>query len=167
MDKEYSFKESLALVKNLLKQKAHPTQKHLIPGSVLMYKYNAKDKEKRYDRTPLTMVLSKSKTYMLGLNLHWCPYPMRVTLIKAFFKINKKNIKEQKPLELDYKMIKPYLKRLGYFPVIRLYIRKRMSAGAIIIPPERLLEVAKTKSETFTGGVSAEKLYSKAKKGKI
>jgi len=63
---ELNFKDSIAKVKDFLKQKAEPTQKVLISGKVLMYKYNAKDKTQVYDRTPLTMVLSKSNTYMLG-----------------------------------------------------------------------------------------------------
>ena len=131
---ELNFKDSIAKVKDFLKQKAEPTQKVLISGKVLMYKYNAKDKTQVYDRTPLTMVLSKSNTYMLGLNLHWCPYAMRKKLIDFFIKINRPRIKQGLEPELNYHQVKPVLAKLGFYPVIRLYIRKRMSAGAIVIP---------------------------------
>ena len=160
---ELNFKDSITKVKDFLKQKAEPTQKVLISGKVLMYKYNAKDKTQVYDRTPLTMVLSKSNTYMLGLNLHWCPYAMRKKLIDFFIKINRPRIKQGLEPELNYHQVKPVLARLGFYPVIRLYIRKRMSAGAIVVPTSALYEVIRIKSETFTGkAVSAEQLYKRA-----
>jgi len=57
------------------------------------------------------------------------------------------------------------LKGLGYAPCIRLYINSRMGRVGVVIPPERLLEVSKLKTESFTNGkYSAAQLYNMAKK---
>ena len=156
--------DSIELIKKLIKKKSVKTQRNLRVGDVIIYQYDPKDKRNTYDRTPLVMVLRKSKSYMLGLNLHWCPIPMRMILIKFLLKINKKNIKQNNQFEINYTRVKPLLYKLGFHPVIRLYIRNRMSDKMVIIPHQHMLEVIKTKSETFTGGISAERMYLKAVK---
>ena len=79
--------------------------------------------------------------------------------------MNEQNIKKNKPLKFSYDDLKPMLKSLGYSPCIRLYINKRISNTGVIIPPERLMEVARLKTETFTKGrYSASQLFQMAKK---
>jgi hypothetical protein len=141
-------------------------KKSLIPGNLLFYFYDAKDKEQTYDKTPLVLVLRRSKGYTLGLNFHWLPMPLRILLVKKILSMNKKNIKNNKPLDFNYKDLKPFLKKLGYAPCIRLYITSRISSKGVLIPSSSLMEATKIKSETFTKGkYSAEQLYKKALKG--
>ena len=69
-----------------------------------------------------------------------------------------------KPLEFDYRQLKPMLKSLGYAPCIRLYINGRMGRIGVPIPPDRLSEIARVKGESFTKGrYSASELYQMAK----
>ena len=78
--------------------------------------------------------------------------------------MNEKNIKNNKPLEFSYMQLRPMLKSLGYAPCIRLYINKRISGTGVVIPPERLMEVARLKTETFTAGkFSASQMFQRAK----
>lgn len=150
--------DSIKLVKNLIKTKATPTKQNLIVGRVIIFKYKAKQKTGVYDATPFALVLSKSKSYMLGINFHWCPIKLRLSLLNYIFKKNKTNIKNNRPLEITYNDLKRILKTPAYRPIVRLYIRKRMSNQSVLIPYENLEQIAKTKSETFTG-VSENKLY--------
>ncbi|EPY7847966.1 hypothetical protein ACXG0S_001931 [Campylobacter coli] len=155
--------DSLKLVKNLIKTKSVEKGQILKPGNLVIFKYNPKDTSVKYDRTPLCLVLRKSKSYTLGINFHWCPIPMRKMLLNAIFQLNKKNIKENKPLDIDWHRIKPMLKKFGFFPIIRLYINSRIYRRAVKIPNENMKQIIETKTETFIG-VSAEALYKKALK---
>jgi hypothetical protein len=90
---------------------------------------------------------------------------MRINLIKHIIRSNEKNIKNGLPLEFSYDELKPMLRGLGYAPCIRLYINKRISSTGVVIPPDRLVEVARLRTETFTNGkYSAEQLYAIARK---
>lgn len=158
---------SIKLIKDLIKTKSVPRSGNLRPGNFLIYKYNAKDKKRVFDKTPLVFVLRVSKSYMLGLNLHWLPLGLRKTFVKIIFKLNSSNIRKSKPLEVDYYQLKPFLKKFGMVPVIRLYIKSRISQQVVKIPNENIVEICQTKSETFSGGIPAEKLYRMAKRSKI
>ena len=154
--------DSLKLVKNLIQTKLTPTKQNLKVGRILMYQYNAKDSTQRYDFTPFTIVLGVSKSYMLGINLHWCPIKMRLSLINWIFKRNKQNIKNNKPLSISYQDLKGILRSKAYRPIIRCYIIKRMSKRSVLIPYEYMEQIAKTKSETFVG-TSENTLYKLAR----
>lgn len=155
--------DSLKLVKNLIRTKTEEKGRVLRPGNLIIFKYDPKDKLQKYDRTPLCLVLRKSKSYTLGINFHWCPIPMRKILLNIILKLNKKNIKQNKPLEIDYNTLKPFLFKYGYYPIIRLYINRRIYQRAVQIPYTHMKQIIETKSETFIG-VSENKLYMKALK---
>lgn len=163
--KELSKKDSNEKVKDLLKQRINlQARYHLKPGNIVLTSYNAKFKEFTYDKTPLVLVLKRGRKYTLGLNFHWLPVTMRMYLVNHILKINKENIKNNKPLDFSYADLKPMLKKLGYAPCIRKYINARMGKQGVVIPPERLTEVARVKTESFTNGrYSANQLFQMAK----
>lgn len=165
--KELTPVQSYAAVKDLLKERKSMTTSDLVPGNLVFTFYDAKYKEFTYDRTPLALILKRSSKYTLVLNFHWLPLKMRINLIKHIILMNKKNVKKNLPLTFSYSDLKPMLKSLGYAPCIRLYINNRIGRTGVIIPPDRLIEVARLRTETFTNGkYSAEYLYSKARKSK-
>lgn len=165
--KELTATQSIKLVKDYLKNKQLKKKRDsLKPGDFYICHYNAKDKEATYDKTPLNILLKSNKSHILALNLHWAPIPLRVILVKKILQLNSRNIKNNKPLELDYSQIKPFLKRIGFAPVIRLYIRNRVSSNVTLLPASDMMNIARLKSETFTQGkMSAEQLYKKALSG--
>jgi len=163
--KELTFSQSNKKVKALIKEKRKLKSADFIPGNIIFMSYDAKDKEQTYDKTPLMMVLKRNSKHTLGLNYHWAPMSMRLNLVKLIILANEKNIKAGKQLEFKYEQLKPLLKQLGYAPIIRKYINNRISSVGVVIPPERLLEVARLKTESFTNGkYSANELYAKARK---
>jgi hypothetical protein len=156
--------ESVKKVRALLKEKKKMRTADKVPGNLIFVNYNAKDKTQTYDRTPLILIFRYNGRHLLGLNFHWIPLSMRLRLIKDIILMNKNNIKNDRPLEFSYQQLKPMLKSLGYAPCIRLYISRRMSITGIVIPPDRLMEVARLKTETFTKGrYSAEQLFQMAR----
>lgn len=160
--KEFSKKETDEVVKKLLKERVVLSSKHYKPGNLLFTSYNAKHKDLVYDKTPLALILVRGKKYSLVLNFHWIPLRMRLKLIDIILKMNKYNIANKKPLEFSYGDLKPLLKRLGYAPCIRKYINVRMGRQGVVIPPERLREVAQLRTANFTNGLSAEVIYKQA-----
>jgi len=161
--KEFTPTQSMKLVQSMFKNKVKLKQENFKPGTILFYNYNAKDKTQTYDRTPLVLILKRNRTHTMAINLHWAPTPLRVVLVKKIIQVNKKNIQLNKPLEFDYNQLRPFLKKVGFAPIIRLYINKRISNKGVIIPSSEMMTAARLKTETFTNGrVSAEELYRKA-----
>lgn len=161
---QLSVKDSFKIIKALIKNnKKKLLNKDFVPGRLLMFSYDAKDKTQTFDRTPMAMVLMRGKTHTMCLNFHWAPAPLRVILVKQILALNKNNIKLGKPLEIDYRQLKPFLKKIGAAPIIRLYINKRISSTGVVIPDEHLMDATKLRTESFTQGkVDAETLYKKA-----
>lgn len=165
MEKEFtqplSIKQSMDLMKTLVKtNKVKLTNKLFHPGSILSIGYNAKDKTQTYDSTPLIFVLKRGKSHTLAINLHWAPVPLRIILVKAILAANRNNIKNKLPLQFDYEKIKPLLKKIGFAPIIRLYINSRISSTGVKIPDEHIMNAARIRSETFVKGkVDADTLY--------
>lgn len=156
-------KAALDLVKQLMKKNTRNLKADDFRFTNMIFmRYDAKYKNKVYDKTPLILVLRTSRSYVLGLNLHWTPVPLRIALIKVLFKINKAVIKKNKQLKITYEMVKPLLTSLHLGPVIRLYIKKRIARRGLIIPQDLWLVAARLRAETFSGGYSANKLYANA-----
>lgn len=164
--KELSKKDSNQKLQDLLKRKVKlQAGQHFKPGNIVFTSYNAKHKEFTYDKTPLVLILKRGSRYTLGLNFHWLPVPKRVLLISEIMRRNKRNIEAGRPLDFDYNDLKPMLKNLDYAPCIRKYINPRFGKIGVPIPPDRLMEVARMKGQTFTNGkYSSEQLFRMAKK---
>lgn len=156
-------REAMKLLKSMLSTNMQSFRGDDFRGhNMIFMRYDAKYKNKVYDRTPLILVLRRSKGYVLGLNFHWLPVPLRLILLKIILKMNKNNIKRGYPISITYQMLKPIITKMGMAPVIRLYIFNRISRRGLVIPPEYWLTVAKLRAESFTGGYSADTLYKKA-----
>lgn len=166
--KEYTPKESIALAKKLVKEQSRNFKpKDMTPGNILFTHYNAKDKKRVYDKTPMMMILGVSPGHTLGLNFHWLPYTMRIALVKEILKVNKSNIRNNRKLEFNYAQLKPFLKKHGYSPCIRCYINSRIRKHGVVVGPENMLGMARFTMPIFTGNIPTEKIYAMARKGRI
>ena len=160
-DKE---REALMMFKKLT-QNSIKKLKHsdFVPGNMVSFSYIAKNKLKVWDKSPLVLVLWRTKNYTLGLNFHWVPKKVRYILLTYIFNANKKNIANGLPLEISYKKIKPLIIKLKLIYVVRMYINARISARGIIIPQQYMRKAIDLPSENFIG-MSAEKAYAVVKK---
>lgn len=159
-------KESMEFFKKIMKNKDNIINKSEIKESGLyFYNYDAKNKNEVYDKKPLVFVLKVGKRSNININFHWSPTPLKILLIKFFIMNNRKNIKMNKPLSMDYKKLKPFLKRIGFAPVIRRHIRGRIKGKIVSIPPSDFMYAAMADTAIFTDGKKAEELYKRAIQG--
>lgn len=129
----------------------------LMVGNLVWTSYSAKNKSLPWDKKPMFLVLSRSRGYTLGLNFHWLSVPMRVKLLQLILNINKAKRKDE-VFSIRYKELKPILKRLGYYPCIRLYINRRLGRTCVNIPHDQFPACAVLDTAVFTG-VKPEKIY--------
>ena len=118
--------------------------------------YNAKDKKLfDYNKSPLIMILGSNNKYILGWSISHTPMKYREIVMKYILSknSNKKRMKKGNDLVIDYKTIKKVTKNLK--PVIRLYIKNRISSKGIEFPVQLFNEVMLVKSENFLN-ISAE-----------
>jgi len=145
--------------KKLLRKPKKLKNSDFYPGAFILFVYDAKDKTKAYDGRPLGMILGRSKKYTLALNFHWIPPKLREKIMDKILKMNKKNIKKNLPIVLNYQMIKGIIKGLG--PVVRLYINKRISPKGVIIPSYEYYKVIHLRAEHFIG-ISSQQAWNAA-----
>lgn len=147
--------EAFDLIKGLAKKPRLLKPSDFIPGQIIMYSYNAKDKSSPYDATPMAMILSRNKRHTLALNWHWIPPAVRKNLMKIILRRNKQNIKAGKPLDFTYQGLLKLLAKSGA-PALRKYINKRISKKGILIPHENYLKVVELRGEHFMGISSSD-----------
>lgn len=165
-NKEFTTSQSIKIVKDIMKDKSSKVnKKNLAVGDLFFGVYDARNKEEVYNKRPFVLLLAQNSRHMLGISFSWAPLPLRVVLVKKILSLNRKNIKEGKRLEFSYKQLKPFLKRIGFAPIIRKYIISRMSSGVVLIPPEHLMTAARLQTAVFTDGKRAEELYKRALAG--
>lgn len=154
--KPYSTKDSLKTLKGLVmdyKKKASsgkPDWRNITAGKCIFFKYDAKDKKHTFDKYPLVLVLRTSRSYMLGLNFHWCEAHAKIRLIEKILLMNiDSKYRIRNPLKFTYADLKPYLKKKGYRLCLRLYIKKNIKSNAVIIESTKLLDVARMRLTKF------------------
>ena len=142
-------KLSLKYMKNKITRSVFLKNEFLTPGTMLFYTYNPKDQDNPYDKTPLILVVARSKKHILGINFHWAPIEMRKKILKIFMNANKANIKNKRPLELSKAMSKEMYRLCK--PIFRKYIIKRMSRRCAVIPHTEMGYVINLRAEHFIG----------------
>ena len=153
---ELNVKDSIRQVQKLLKNKRGLKRSDFVPGNILFMRYSAKYKNLIYDKTPLVLLLKVGSVHTLGLNFHWLPFNKRKALIRIIIGMNIDNLRKNKPLKFTYGDLKPYLKYIGFVSCVRLYINSRISRTGVVIPPDRILDVAIINTKAITNGRPAE-----------
>lgn len=133
------------LIKSTTNKKAGETyskgeRRSIKPGNMVFFHYtNPKTfgegkPLKSFDKYPLPIILDIRGNYMLAINTHWVPKPLKETLIKMVVKLNKQQIKKDKRLQLTYQEIKEFLHRTGLIHIaLKKYLINRIT-GLKYIP---------------------------------
>jgi len=114
--------------------------KNFLPGSMITFEYNAIDKNKRFDKKPLVISLGLAQDntrHFVGLNIHWMPENQRVLLASLITEML-----EKKGGKLDYKDVKPLIKKFEKSPIFRRYAIRRVSPKVVQMPSEIFLRAA-------------------------
>jgi len=146
-------------------------RRRIAPGEMIAFMYlNPKTplpQLKWFDAHPLDIILAVDGRYMLCINLHYVPVPMRELIMKQVIKINKVNIRNSRRFELSYSMMKEFLHKHGLAEfVIKLYIIGRMK-GVTHIPYLEWEYAAKLPSERFVfdGAYSIADIHALIRRG--
>lgn len=152
-------KDAFETFKSLARNPKRLKPKYFKVGNMLFYSYRAKHPQP-YDKTPLTIILGRSRKYTLGINVHWTPPRLRKKLLE-FLMSRLRKVNNEYFFDLtkkDLRLITHYFGR-----VIRKYINTRISRKGVIVPKEIYYKVIYLRSETFIG-ISAEEAWSYATK---
>lgn len=129
------------LVSKMKKEyKTNKTPSSFAPGTLVTFRYNALDATKKFDKSPLCVMLGlarDNKKHAYGINLHWLPEKQRVLLASLVVEMLKKNNGK-----LTYEDIKPLMRKFHNSPILRRYAIRRVSQKVIQMPPEQYLAAA-------------------------
>jgi hypothetical protein len=163
--------EGAKLTKDLMKEdadrfivanKAKAFHNYIQGGSFISFTYNAlhKDTLLFWDKYPAIIVLKVQGVRMLGLNLHFVPFPIRKLIAEYVIKLNYTNIKNNRPIQLDYQQIKKFLISINAMICIRLYLIRRITSSIKIVKSHKDYIIASTTLKTsMIYGISSDKIY--------
>ena len=107
---------------------------NIYPGLFYTFKYKAEADV--YDKWPLTLVLSRDKDSMLGLNFHYLPYKFRFALFEALMPlITPIPVTQLSIINIAYQQLLGKAKFQGYRPTIKRYNFKRIESQVVFIAP--------------------------------
>jgi hypothetical protein len=129
----------------------------VMPGFMYMFAYDPKGKADLpyYDRFPLVLPFNKTADGFIGLNLHYLPYPLRITLLDQLlvFKNNSK-LDETTRIKYSWGLISGVSKYAAAKPCVKQYLNGHVRsqfrqinandwATAVLLPVERFVGASK------------------------
>lgn len=133
----------------------------IIPGHLYMYVYDPKMKKELpyYDRFPLVFPFSKTPDGFIGLNMHYLPYQLRISLLDNLLVFKNNNrIDETTKLKYSWQLIDGISRYKAAQPCVKQYLLGHVRsqfrqvssedwATAMLLPVERF--VGATKQEVW------------------
>jgi len=129
----------------------------VIPGHLYMFVYDPKTKNDLpyYDKFPLVFPFGKTENGFMGLNMHYLPYSLRITLLdRLLIYVNNAKIDETTKIKYSwklidgvarYKMAEPCVKRYitGNVRSVFRQVNSKDWATAMLLPVERFVGASK------------------------
>lgn len=139
--------------------KGEPSQLRaaIIPGNLYMYRYDPKTKEDLpyYDAFPLVFPFRKTPDGFYGLNMHYLPYDLRITLLDQLlvFK-NNSRFDETTKIKYSWALIDGVSRYAAAKPCVKQYLSGHVRsqfrqihsedwATAMLLPVERFVGASK------------------------
>jgi len=107
------------------------------PGTMMIFKYDAKTKEKLpyWDRQPMGIVVDILPDGFTMLNFHYLPAAQRIVLLEAL--LTKQKGKDEKAVvDVSYSLLKGASRYKWYKPTYKRYLRSHLDSKMILIPIE-------------------------------
>jgi hypothetical protein len=114
------------------------TKKRIEPGSMFMFQYDPKTKDKLpfYDRFPLVFPIETAPGGFIGLNLHYLPHRLRAKLMDALYKYaTDESFTGKTKIAITYKILKGTAKLKLFKPCIKRYLSSHIESNLIYIFP--------------------------------
>jgi hypothetical protein len=123
---------------NQLLQDKSRTQRKVQPGSMYMFQYDPKTKDKLpyYDRFPMIFPVDLAKGGFYGINLHYLPHRLRARLMDELYKYaTNDKFDEKTKLAITYKVLKGASKLRLYKPCFKRYLYQHLQSNFVYIYP--------------------------------
>lgn len=146
-------KEAHKMMKDAIKKPTILKAKYFKPGALIMFSYSAKYADNPYDATPVAFIIGRNRKYTWGINFAWVPPALRKGIIDMIMEKNKKNIANNKDLEVPKDLLKKIF-RMG-LPAFRKYLNNRISPKGVVVPYTEYTRIVHLRSEHFIN-ISAE-----------
>jgi hypothetical protein len=144
--------------------RSNPTQmkQQIYPGFLYMFAYDPKYKDTLpyYDRFPLVFPYSRFSGGFIGLNMHYLPYPMRITLLDRLMTFaNNDKMNETTKLKYSWQLIEGASRYSLAKPCIKQYLMDHVEspfrkieskdwATAMLLPVEQFTKA--TREQVWT-----------------
>lgn len=129
----------------------------IIPGHLYMFVYDPKTKDTLpyYDRFPLVFPFRKTPDGFIGLNMHYLPYPLRITLLDNLLTFaSNQRFDETTRLKYSWALIDGMSKYAAAKPCVKQYlvghvrtqfrqVESNNWATAMLLPVERFVGASK------------------------
>lgn len=140
--------------KTALQGDAKKNRVNIQPGSMYFFMYDAKHKDKLpyYDMFPLVLPFATAKGGFLGLNLHYLPYDMRISLLWNLQQFNTaKGITPTAKLKFQWEMLQGAAKFKKAQPCVKHYLTAQVRSSFRLVPPEDWATACMLPLERFSG----------------
>jgi len=120
----------------LMKSEPDRFRNTIAPGRMYLFYYDPKLKATLpyYDKLPLIFPIDVGKGYLLGLNMHYLPHPLRAKLMDALYPyLNNLDLDQTTRLQISYKILKAVSKLAPYKPCIKKYLRSHIRSRIVAI----------------------------------
>ncbi len=129
----------------------------IMPGHLYMFGYDPKMKEELpyYDRFPLVFPFRKTQDGFYGLNMHYLPYPLRITLLDSLLSYaSNTRFDETTRIKYSWQIIDGVSKFQAAKPCVKQYLVSHVRtpfrqvnssdwATAMLLPVERFVGASK------------------------
>jgi hypothetical protein len=129
----------------------------IMPGHLYMFLYDPKTKAELpyYDRFPLVFPFRKTPDGFIGLNMHYLPYPLRITLLDNLLTYaNNQRFDDTTRLKYSWALINGVSKYAAAKPCVKQYLLGHVRtqfrqvesnnwATAMLLPVERFVGASK------------------------
>jgi len=122
---------------NLMKQEPLEFRSRPATGSMYMYFYDPKTKDKLpyYDRFPLVIMVGPATGGFYGLNLHYLPLNLRAKFLDALLNnINNERYDESTRFRLSYDMLKRASRLRAFRPCLKHYLNAHVRSRLALVP---------------------------------
>lgn len=123
------------------------------PGALYLFMYDPKFKETLpyYDMFPLVFPFAPAKGGVLGLNLHYLPYPERFALFKKLIEINGKPLTDNIKMNFSWQMITAMAKTQHAGACVKHYLNEHVASPFMKIDSKDWTTVQLMPVEKFVG----------------
>jgi len=131
-------------IKSKQVNEAQETRNRFEPGKIYVFEYKPKYKKELpwFDLHPVVLAIEQDGANDFGINLNLLPLPFKEKLLDELYtklkgsitssEKEKSNALKERPLKIDFKTIKDYLKKNGYDFALRQYIPSRKRKQSVV-----------------------------------